>query len=224
MQRETVFLGRKKWRQLPICRKKIEQSLLFHFFLYIFSLSSRDRTPVKSPSKSTTVLRSTPRKRLMLGGDSNDSQMTTPERKMKSLETQKIVDNNSNGLKQFSGPLVNGLRGLSQEQLVKVVMDLISMQEDGVLGKDDKLRDVLLKKMPIADIQPLRERLSALRQNVYASLVSSDIDESAYGRAYIHLDAYEVRFQIDTFERLNILKHQIYLLCFKQASFGRILV
>ncbi|XP_043283966.1 uncharacterized protein [Venturia canescens] len=157
----------------------------------LFSLSSRDRTPVKSPSKSTIVLRSTPRKRLMLGGDNSDPHLTTPEKKTKSHEAQKYVESNCNGYKQFTGPLVNGLRGLSQEQLIKVIMDLISMQEDGALGKDDKLRDVVLKRMPIADIQPLRERLSALRQNVYASLVSSDIDESSYSRAYIHLDAFE---------------------------------
>ena len=154
------------------------------------SLSSRDRTPVKSPSKSTIVLRSSPRKRLMLGGD---NEMTTPEKKTNFVDGQKSNDINGTNQKQFAGNLVNGLRGLSQEQLVKVIMDLVSMQEDGMLSHDDKLRDLIIKKMPIADIQPLRERLSVLRQNVYASLVSSNIDDNAYSRAYVHLDAFEVR-------------------------------
>lgn len=87
--------------------------------------------------------------------------------------------------------MINGLRGLSHEQLIKMIMDLVSMQEDGMLPNDEKLRDVLLKKMPIADIQPMRERLNCLRQNVYASLMSSDMDESAYNRAYVHLDAFQ---------------------------------
>lgn len=129
----------------------------------------------------------------MLGGDSAESQLTTPEKKTKAQDVQKFGDTNGSSQKQFTGTLVNGLRGLSQDQLVKMIMDLVSMQEDGVLSGDDKLRDVIVKKMPVADIQPLRERLSSLRQNVYASLVSSNVDDSAYSRAYIHLDAFDVR-------------------------------
>lgn len=95
--------------------------------------------------------------------------------------------------KQFTGNLANGLRGLSHEQLVKMIMDLVSMQEDQAISVNDNLRDIILKNMPVADIQPLRERLTWLRQNVYASLVSSNIDESDYSRAYVHLENFQVR-------------------------------
>ncbi|XP_012278599.1 uncharacterized protein LOC105698707 [Orussus abietinus] len=154
----------------------------------LFSLSSRDRTPVKSPRKST-LLRNTPRKRLLLG-DSAESQLATPEKRKPTSECQTSVGNDSSSQKQFNRNLVKGLRGLSHEQLVKMIMDLVSMQEDGLLT-NEKLRDVLLNMMPIADIHPLRERLNILRQNIHTTVGSSDLDEPCYGRAYIHLDAYQ---------------------------------
>ena len=163
----------------------------------------RDRTPGKSPSKnqSRITLRSTPRKRLHLGD--NDVEMVSPEKRERQT-------------KQFTGNLANGLRGLSHEQLVKMIMDLVSMQEDHVLSTNDNLREIILKKMPVADIQPLREKLTCLRQNVYASLVSSNIDESDYSRAYVHLDNFHVSkfiFKSKTFAKI-FLSLKIFEICF----------
>ncbi|OXU26963.1 hypothetical protein TSAR_008450, partial [Trichomalopsis sarcophagae] len=140
-------------------------------------LNCRDRTPVKSPTKnhSNITLRSTPRRRLLQG---DDVEMGSPEKKERQT-------------KPFTGNLANGLRGLSHEQLVKMIMDLVLLQEDKGLSQNDLLRDIILKKMPVADIQPLREKLTSLRQNIYASLVSSNIDESDYSRAYVHLDNFQ---------------------------------
>lgn len=107
----------------------------------LFSSSSKDRTPVKSPSKSTMILRSTPRKRLSLA-DNSESQFTTPDKKKK---LQNLLDTNSSQ-KYFTGNLLNGLRGLSHNQLVHMIMDLVSMQEDGLLHNNDKIRNILLKK------------------------------------------------------------------------------
>ncbi|XP_011312859.1 uncharacterized protein [Fopius arisanus] len=145
----------------------------------LLSLSLRDRTPVKSPTKASTHLKSTPRKRLLLD-DNND---TTPD---------KTRVNEREGEKQFTGSLMNGLRGLSNEQLTKVIMDLVSMQEDGALSLDDKLRDIVIKRMPVADVQPLRERLTLLRQNVSESLMSLEGNyEFPYNRASVHLETYQ---------------------------------
>ena len=149
----------------------------------LFSLSSRDRTPVKSPSKKSMVLRSTPRKRLSLG-DSNDSQFSTPEKKKKpqnSLASKSDI--------YFHGNLVNGLRGLSHEQLVQMIMDLVAMQEDGALSEGEKLRSVLLRKLPVADIQPFIDTLNKLKQNIFAS--TSNSDDSTHNCAHIHLDAFQ---------------------------------
>ncbi|KAK2588390.1 hypothetical protein KPH14_004398 [Odynerus spinipes] len=170
----------------------------------LLSLSSKDRTPVKSPTKTSMVLRSTPRKRLSLG-DPSEPRYTTSERKRRTpLKSTKKTD--SAIQKKFSGNLINGLRGLSHEQLVKLIMDVISMQEDGTLRENEKLKDVLLSKMPVADIQPQREKLCSLRQSIYASLVSSNADESAYSRAYIHLDAFQ-KAVIDQGKRLLESQH-----------------
>lgn len=154
----------------------------------LLSLSSRDRTPQKSPTKTSMVLRSTPRKRLSLG-DTSELRFTASERKKRT--PSKSSKSDSFVQKKFNGHLINGLRGLSHEQLVKLIMDVISMQEEGTLKESDKLKDVLLSKMPVADIQPQKEKLCSLRQSIYASLVSSNADESAYSRAYIHLDAFQ---------------------------------
>ncbi|XP_011499250.1 PREDICTED: uncharacterized protein LOC105363285 [Ceratosolen solmsi marchali] len=154
----------------------------------------RDRTPIKSPTKhqSNIIIKGTPRKRLHLGD--NDIEMVSHEKK------ERLLSN-----KQFTGNLANGLRGLSHDQLVKMIMDLVSMQEDKLVSSNDKLREIILKNMPVADIQPLREKLTCLRQNVYASLVSSNLDESDYSRAYVHLDNFQKALKE---QGLNLIESQ----------------
>lgn len=183
---------------------------------YRFSLSSRDRTPVKSPSKSTMILRSTPRKRLSLG-DSNETRFTVSEKKRRTpSKSMNVIDSSMH--KKFNGNLVNGLRGLSHEQLVNLITDVISMQEDGNLREDEKLKDVFMNKMPMADVQPQREKLCNLRQNIYASLVSSNTDDCAYSRAYIHLDAFQVWLRNFTTQKVKyknfMLPFVLSILCF----------
>lgn len=142
-----------------------------------------------TPDKSTTDLQSPVamrthmpiRKRLELSVDFDESQLATPEKKKKS----------QNSHTQYTGgSIINGLRGLSHDQLVKMLMNLVSMQEEGNLSLDNKLRDVIMKMMPIADIKSFQDKLHVLQRNVYGSLVSSN--ESAYIRAYMHLDAFQV--------------------------------
>ncbi|XP_053978233.1 uncharacterized protein LOC128876137 isoform X2 [Hylaeus volcanicus] len=178
----------------------------------LFSLSSRDRTPVKSPSKSTMVLRSTPRKRLALG-DNNESQYTTPEKKKKSQSL--LATSNSH----FTGNLINGLRGLSHEQLVQMITDIVSMQEDGTLSEREKLRNVLLKKMPVADTQPLIDTLNNLVQNIYTSTVCCNLDDSANNCAYIHLDAYQKAI-IDQGKRLVESQHWMSVMHYTYAAWN----
>lgn len=131
------------------------------------------------------VLRSTPRKRLTLG-DASEIQFTTPDKKKK---TQNFLDA-TNSQKYFNGNLINGLRGLSHNQLVHMIMDLVSMQEDGLLHENEKIRNVLYKKMPVADIQPLVDTLNNLKQNIQVSIVLSNMDDLS--DIHIHLDAFQV--------------------------------
>lgn len=161
------------------------------------SLSSRDRTPVKNPSTSNAVLRDAARKRLSLI-DTRQSSFTTPESKKISLPSRISLGATNTPRERSNDNLANGLRGLSHEQLVQLIMELVYAQDNGMLCENEKLRSVLSKKMPVADIQPLIEKLIILRQNIYASLmfVSNSTDDSTYSRAYIHLDAFQVRTNI----------------------------
>ncbi|XP_076246901.1 uncharacterized protein LOC143186919 [Calliopsis andreniformis] len=177
----------------------------------LFSLSSRDRTPVKSPSKSNMMLRNTPRKRLSLS-DSNESQFTTPEKKKRS---QSSLASNKSEI-HFTGNLVNGLRGLSHEQLVRLIVDLIAMQEDGSLSGDEKLCSVLLKRMPVADIQPLIDTLNKLQCNIHASIILGS-EDSTSKCTYMHLDAYQKAI-IDHGKRLLESQHWMSLIHYVYAA------
>lgn len=157
-------------------------------------MSSRDRTPVKSPSTSNTVLRDAARKRLSLI-DTRQPNFATPKGKKTLSRVSLNVTNASR--EQSNDTLAKNLRGLSHEQLVQLIMELVYTQDNGELHENEKLRSVLFKKMPVADIQPLIEKLIVIRQNIYASLVFVDdstdlINDSMYSRAYIHLDAFQV--------------------------------
>lgn len=150
----------------------------------LLSYSLRDRTPEKiNPGLESPVILKNHmpiRKRLELSLDYDETALATPEKQRKSLNQTEFTGNS----------LDNGLRGLSNAQLIKVIMDLVTMQEEGNLSLDSKLRDVVSTIIPIADVYPLHERLNNLRQNVCSSFASSN--ESAYVRAYIHLNAYQV--------------------------------
>lgn len=112
-------------------------SLLQKKFISLFIF--RDKTPVKSPAKNLFNTTRTPRKRLHLG-DPSDVEMISPEKKEKIMSPKKLSEN-----------LDNRLRSLSHEQLVKLLMDLVAMQEDNALSPNTKLRDVILKTMPQPD-------------------------------------------------------------------------
>ncbi|KAK0163556.1 hypothetical protein PV327_007226 [Microctonus hyperodae] len=150
----------------------------------LLNYSFGDRTPEKSNNdlQSPIVVRENMsiRKRLELSCDFDESQLTTPEKKKKSLCTENQYTGNS---------VADGLRGLSNDQLVKMIMDLVTMQEEGTIKADSKLRDVIINMMPIADIKPLQDKLHVLQRNIYGSLVSPN--ELAYIRAYMHLDSFQ---------------------------------
>ncbi|EFN66760.1 hypothetical protein EAG_08031 [Camponotus floridanus] len=177
----------------------------------LLSLSSKDHTPIKNPSTSNMALRDAARKRLSLG-DTNQSKFPTPKSK-KILSSRMSLDA-ANMLRQRSKDnLVNGLRNLSHEQLVQLIMELVYAQEDGTLCENEKLRYILSKKISDGDIQPFIEKLILLKQNIYANPVFSPNlnDELAYSCAYMHLDAYQ-KALIDQGRILQESQHWISLM------------
>ncbi|XP_011879414.1 PREDICTED: uncharacterized protein LOC105568386 [Vollenhovia emeryi] len=158
----------------------------------LLSLSSKDRTPVKSPSASNAALRNTARKRLSLV-DTRQSSFASPESRKTPLSSRVSLNAANAPREQSNDNLANGLRSLSHEQLVQLIMELVCAQDNGTLRENEKLRSVLFKKMPVADVQPLIEKLVALRQNVYTSLVlvPNLTDDSTCNRAHTHLDTFQ---------------------------------
>lgn len=148
-------------------------------------VSTHDRTPVKaSPAKSTIVLRSTPRKRLLL----NDPKelFPTPEKCRKMSPNSKKCRTEKPSLPSFT-PLQAALKGLSQDQLIDIIQQLVDKHPD--LGEEIK------DSLPAPDIRPLEDRLNYLKKNIFKSLpnsrLTSKTDSPAYSRAATHVLAFK---------------------------------
>ncbi|RZF40665.1 hypothetical protein LSTR_LSTR012766 [Laodelphax striatellus] len=155
--------------------------------------SQKDTTPVKlnpaaaaaSPnSKSTIVLRSTPRKRLLLSEPMDISSpekrrlQGSPNAKKSRLERPPLV---------FDGPLDVALKGLSSDQLIKVIQQIVKTHPE--LEKEVK------ESLPAPDMRPLEDQLNYLKKNIFKSLptsrLTSKTDSPAYNRAATHVAAFK---------------------------------
>ena len=146
---------------------------------------SRDRTPVKaSPIKSSIVLRSTPRKRLLL----NDPKelFPTPEKCRKASPNAKKSRVEKPAI--FSGPLQASLKGLSQDQLIEVIQQ--------IADRHPELLNEIQESLPAPDLRPLEDQLNYLKKNIFKSLpnsrLTSKTDSPAYSRAATHVVAFKV--------------------------------
>ncbi|XP_054264374.1 uncharacterized protein LOC128987517 [Macrosteles quadrilineatus] len=144
--------------------------------------ATRERTPVKmSPNSKHLVLRSSPRKRLLL----ND-----PKEMCLSPEKKKAASPNPKKLKIApvdSSPVDLALKALTSEQLISIIQNVISNHPD--------LEEEIKQNMPAPDLEPLEERLNELKHNIYKSLpnsrLTSKTDSPAYSRAAIHVLAFK---------------------------------
>ncbi|KAL0266792.1 UNVERIFIED_CONTAM: hypothetical protein PYX00_009241 [Menopon gallinae] len=148
---------------------------------------SKDRTPVKmmmkeSPSKSTIVLRSTPRKRLLLN-DPKELCFTLLDKHCKKSPPPAI----SSPVSTSTTPFQSALKGLSQDQLIKIF--------ENVLKKYPHLEPEIMDTLPAPDIKPLEEKLNYLKKNIFKSLpnsrLTSKTDSPAYSRAATHVTAFK---------------------------------
>ncbi|XP_072743058.1 uncharacterized protein [Anoplolepis gracilipes] len=178
----------------------------------LLSLNSKDHTPIKShPSTSNMALKNAAKKRLSLG-DTHQSEFSTSKSK-KALLSRMSLDAANMQRQRSDDNLVNSLRDLSHEQLVRLIMELVYAQEDGTLRENEKLRYILSKKLSETDIRPFIEKLIILRQNIYANLIFSPNlrDESANSCTHIHLDAFQ-KALIDQGRILQESQHWISLM------------
>jgi hypothetical protein len=84
-------------------------------------------------------------------------------------------------------PLQTLLKGLTQEQLVKLICD--------VTNKDAAFEESVRKNLPMPDLRSFEEQLCLLRKNITKSSPRSRLmsrtDGAAYSRAAPHLTAFK---------------------------------
>ncbi|XP_045499749.1 uncharacterized protein LOC123697322 [Colias croceus] len=165
------------------------------------------RTPPKntpsrhSPPKLGVTLRSTPRKRLLLGDVErvpltpekiDFSDLSTPQKfkinspvkaspPIKRCRLEKSFD------AEYKGPIDTALKGLSPTQLINMIKK--------ITYKHPEIEDDIRKDMPVPDMAPLEERLNYLKSNIFKSLptsrLTSKTDSPAYSRVSTHLAAFK---------------------------------
>ncbi|XP_046967955.1 uncharacterized protein LOC124535692 [Vanessa cardui] len=171
------------------------------------AFQSTVRTPPKntpgrnSPPRLGVTLRSTPRKRLLLGDVErvpltpekiDFSEISTPQ-KFKITSPLKFtppikrsrLEHTFDG--EFKGPLDTALKGLSPTQLIHMIKRITHKHPD--------IEQDIRKEMPTPDLTPLEEKLSYLKSNIFKSLptsrLTSKTDSPAYSRVATHLAAFK---------------------------------
>lgn len=146
-----------------------------------------------SPAKklfhnSSMTLRSSPRKRLLIDTPSNSEQdlassstpLSTPTKRLKFFDDRPMNATNT------EVPIRTLLKGLSQEQLVKIICDMSA--------KDPLFEEGVRKSLPLPDVRTFEDQLCSLRKNITRSSPRSRLlsktDGSAFSRASEHLVAF----------------------------------
>ncbi|KAL4711067.1 hypothetical protein ACJJTC_009438 [Scirpophaga incertulas] len=165
--------------------------------------TSMTRTPPKSgrvtPPKLGVTLRSTPRKRLLLGDadrvpltpekiDFSDIRtpqkfkLTSPIKGTPPTKRQRVEK-----LSEFAGPLDVALKGLSPTQLINMIKT--------IAHKHPEIEGEIRENMPVPDLAPLEEKLNYLKSNIFKSMptsrLTSKTDSPAFSRVATHLATFK---------------------------------
>ncbi|XP_050344311.1 uncharacterized protein LOC126769499 [Nymphalis io] len=171
------------------------------------AFQSTVRTPPKntpgrnSPPRLSVTLRSTPRKRLLLGDVErvpltpekiDFSDISTPQKFKMNSPTKFTPPIKRSRLEhtfdgEFKGSLDTALKGLSPTQLIHMIKKITHKHPD--------VEQDIRKEMPTPDLSPLEEKLSYLKSNIFKSLptsrLTSKTDSPAYSRVATHLAAFK---------------------------------
>lgn len=154
------------------------------------------KSPLKTPTKklATMQLRSSPRKRLI--SDFNDVLFRTPEKQMQrgpvkggNSTSKKIRFDDIGSMSRLNPdvPFPKLLKGLSNDQLIQIIMDSVK--------QEPHLEEKIRQNLPAPDLKPLEERLNILKRNIVKSLpktrLLSKTDGAAYSRALTHVTAFK---------------------------------
>ncbi|XP_025413095.1 uncharacterized protein LOC112685433 [Sipha flava] len=149
---------------------------------------NNQETPTKSGgssfNKSSIVLRSTPRKRLLLNDPlelSSPDKYKTGSQNYKKIRTDVAVELPEDYC------LLSAMKALSSDQLINIIGQIV-IDHPGI---EKEIRS----NFPLADLKPLEERIYYLRRNIYKALPSSRLisktDSTAYNRVSTHVLAFK---------------------------------
>lgn len=139
-------------------------------------------------SSSPMKLRSSPRKRILVDTPTNDQDpassstpLTTPKKRLK------FHDDRSMNATNNDVPIGALLKGLNQEQLIKIICDLSA--------KDAAFEEGVRRNLPLPDLRSFEDQLCNLRKNVTRSSprsrLQSRTDGPAFSRASSHLKEFK---------------------------------
>lgn len=146
-------------------------------------------SPKKLFNNSPMTLRSSPRKRILVDTPPMSEQdpttsstpMLTPTKRMRFFDDRSMNASNNDV------PLPTLLKGLNQEQLIKLICD--------VSAKEATFEESVRKNLPLPDLRAYEEQLCTLRKNIMRtsprSRLLSRTDGAAYSRAVTHLTAFK---------------------------------
>jgi len=148
---------------------------------------NNQETPTKSGSnfnKSSIVLRSTPRKRLLL----NDPlELSSPDKyKLGSSNYKKLRTDVPVELPE-DNCILSAMKALSSDQLIGIIGQIVIDHPD--------IEKEIRSNFPVADLKPIEERIYYLRRNIYKALPSnrliSKTDPTSYNRVSTHVLAFK---------------------------------
>lgn len=160
-------------------RKKITWSQQYDYDLV--------HSPLKTPTKkfSSMQLRSSPRKRIL--SVCNDE--STPEKKKMFSPTKRIKFDESSASKSNIGiPLAKLLKGMENNQLIEIILDLIK--------QEPHLEKHIRSNLPTPDLRSMQEKLNVLKRNILKSLPNktrlvSKTDSASFSRASTHISSFK---------------------------------
>lgn len=143
-------------------------------------------SPKKLFNNSTPMLlRSSPRKRILQDTPQLDTIPSSLSFPISSTPTKrlKFFDDRSMNASKSDVPLKTLLKGLTQDQLIKVICDMSS--------KDVAIEDAVRQSLPLPDVRSMEDDLCTFRKSITRSSPRSRLmsrtDGSAYARASPHL-------------------------------------
>lgn len=148
-------------------------------------------SPAKQLFTNSTpmALRSSPRKRIFADTptkDPNPSSSSTPQSSTPTKRL-KLFDDRSMNATNYEVPMKTLLKGLTQDQLIKIICDMSS--------KHPLFEDDIRKNLPLPDIKTFEEELCLLRKNITRSSPRSRLLSRSDGAAFSRASPYMVAFR-----------------------------